>query len=88
MLLDSRLRMSFAVKKKTFLMNSQFFNQHNKSTVETVTAISNMFFKQKSEIKHMYTMGVVVVKICVYLLDVLYPRQHNRGHIEPVNEPA
>ena len=46
-----------------------------------------MFFKQKSEMKHMHTMGVVVVKICVYLLDVLCPRQHNRGHIEPVNEP-
>ena len=68
-------------------MNSQYINQHNQSTVETVTAISNMFFKQKSEIKHMHTNGVVVVKICVYLLDVLCPRQHNRGHIEPVNEP-
>ena len=31
-------------------MNSQKLNQHNQSTVETVTAISNMFFKQKSEI--------------------------------------
>ena len=50
-------------------------------------AISNMFFKQKSELKHMYTMGVVVVKICVYLFDVLWPRQHNRG-IKPVNEPT
>ena len=68
-------------------MNSQYINQYNQSTVETVTAISNMFFKQKSEIKHMHTNGVVVVKICVYLLDVLCPRQHNRGHIEPVNEP-
>ena len=46
-------------------------NQHNQSTVETVTAILNMFFKQKSEIKHMYTMGVVVIKICAFLLDVL-----------------
>ena len=46
-----------------------------------------MLFKQKSEIKHMHTMGVVVVKICVYLLDVSMPRQHNKGHIEPVNEP-
>ena len=71
MLSDSRLRMSFEVKKKTFLMNSQYVNQHNQSTIETVTAISNMFFKQKSEIKHMHTMGVVVVKICVYLLDIL-----------------
>ena len=52
-------------------MNSQYINQHNQSTVETVTAILNMFFKQKSEIKHMHTMGVVVIKICVYLLDVL-----------------
>ena len=86
MLSNSRLRMSF--EEKIFLMNSQFFNQHNQSTVETVTAISNMFFKQKSDIQHMYTMGVAVVKICVYLLDILCPRQHNRGHIEPVNEPA
>ena len=46
-----------------------------------------MFLKQKSEIKHMYTMGVVVVKIFVCPLDVLCPRQHNKGHIEPVNEP-
>ena len=52
-------------------MNSQYINQHNQSIVETVTVISNMFLKQKSEIKHMHTMGVVVVKICVYLLDVL-----------------
>ena len=52
-------------------MNSQYINQHDQSTVETVTAISNMFFKQMSEIKHMHTMGVVKVKICVYLLDVL-----------------
>ena len=69
-------------------MNSQYINQHNQITVETVTAISNMFFKQKSEIKHIYMMGVVPVKICVYLLDVLCPRQHNRGHIEPVSEPT
>ena len=52
-------------------MNSQYINQHNQSTVETVTVISNIFFKQKSEIKHMHTMGVVVVKLRVYLLDVL-----------------
>ena len=73
MLSDSRLRMSFEVKKKkkTFLTNSQYINQHNQSTVETVTAISDMFFKQKSEIKHMHTMDVVVIKICVYLFDVL-----------------
>ena len=68
-------------------MNSQYINHNNQSTVKTVTAISNMFFKQKSEIKHMHTMGVVVVKNCVYLLDVLCPRQHNKGHIEQVNEP-
>ena len=71
MLSDSRLRMSFVVKKKkkkkkTFLMNSQYINQHNQNTVETVTAISNMFFNQKSEIKHIYTMGVVVIKICAF----------------------
>ena len=69
-------------------MNSQYITQHNQSTVETVIAISNMFFKQTSDIKHMHTIGVVVVKICVYLLDVLCPRQHNKGHIEPVNEPT
>ena len=68
-------------------MNSQYIHQNNQSTVETVIAISNMFLKQKSEIKHMYTMGVVVVKIRVCLLDVLCPRQHNKGHIEPVKEP-
>ena len=71
MLSDRQLRMSFEVKKRTFLMNSQYIHQHNQSTVETVTAISNMFFKRKNEIKHMHTMGEVVVKICVYLLDVL-----------------
>ena len=75
MLSESRLKMSFEVKKKkkkkTFLMNSQYINQHNQSTVETITAVSNMFFKQKSEIKHMHTLGVAVIKICVYLLDVL-----------------
>ena len=48
MLSDSRLRMSFEVKKKTFLMNSQYINQHYQSTVETITAISNMFFEQMS----------------------------------------
>ena len=56
--------MSFEVKKKLFLMTSQY----NQSTIKTVTAISNMFFKQKSEIKiH------VVIKICAFffLLDVL-----------------
>ena len=63
--------MSFEVKKKTFLMNSQYINHNNQSTVETVIAISNMFFKQKSKINYMHTMGVAVVKICVYLLDVL-----------------
>ena len=89
MLSGSRLRMTFEVKK-TFLMNSQYINHNNQSTVETVTAFSNMFFKQKNEKKkkHIHTMGVVVVKICVYLLDVLCPRQHNKGHIEPANEPT
>ena len=67
-------------------MNSQYINHNNQSTVETVIAISNMFFKQTSEIKHMHMIGVV--KICVYLLDVLCPRQHNKGHIEPVSEPT
>ena len=51
-------------------MNSQYINQHDQSTVETVTEISNIFFKQKSEIKYMHTMGVFVVKICIYLLNV------------------
>ena len=69
-------------------MNSQCINQHNQSTVATVMAISNMFVKQKSEIKHMHTTVMVVVKIYVCLLDVLCPRQHNKGHIEPVNEPT
>ena len=77
----SRLRMSFS-------MTSQCINQHNQYTVETETATSNMFVKQKREIKHMHTMIVVVVKICVCLLKVLCPRQHNEGHIEPVNEPT
>ena len=72
MLSDSPLRMSFEVKR-IFLMNSQYTNQHNQSTVETVTAVSNMFFKQKSEIKHMHTMGVVVVKICVCFLNDYVP---------------
>ena len=36
----------------------------------------------------MHAMGVVMVKICVYLVDVLCPRQHNKGYIEPVNEPT
>ena len=67
-------------------MNYQYINQHNQSTVET--AILNMFVKQKSEIKHMHTMVVVVVKICVCLLGVLWPRQHNTGHIEPDNAPT
>ena len=47
-----------------------------------------MIVKQKSEIKHMHTMGVVVVKICVYFLEVSCPRQHNKDHIDPVNEPT
>ena len=69
-------------------MNYQYINQYNQSTVETATAISNMFVKQKCEIKHMHTMVVVVVKICVCFLGVLWPRQHNKGHIEPVTEPT
>ena len=69
-------------------MNYQYMNQYKQSTVETATAISNMFVKQKSEIKHTHTMVVTVVKICFCLLEVLWPRQHNNGHIEPVNEPT
>ena len=66
MLSESRLRMSFEVKKKNnFLMNFQYINHNNQSNVESVTAISNIFLKQKSEIKHMHMMCVVVVKICV-----------------------
>ena len=68
MLSDSRLRS----EKKNFFDEYAIYKQHNQSTVETVTAISNMFFKQKREIKHMYTMDVVVIKICaLFLLDVL-----------------
>ena len=78
--------MSFVVKKKTFSMNYQYLNQHNQSTVETSNAISNMFVKQKGEIKHMHTMVVAVVKICVCFLGVSWPRQHIKGHIEPINE--
>ena len=70
---------------RTFVL--KYINQHNQSTVTTIQmAISNMFFKQKSEIKHMQTMSAVMVKICVYLLDVLFPIQHKKGHVEPVNE--
>ena len=79
--------MSFeAKKKKTFLTDSQYINHNNQSVVRPVIAISKMFFKQKNEIKHMHTMDVVVVKVCVYLLHVLCPRQHNKGQIEPVSE--
>ena len=67
-------------------MNYQYIYQHNQSTVETATAISNMFVKQKSEIKHIHTMVVVVVKICVCFLGVSWPRQHIKGHIELVSE--
>ena len=69
MLSDGRLRMSFKVKKN-FFDEFSIYKPTYQSTVETVTVISNMFFKQKSEIKHMHIMGVVVVKICVYLLYV------------------
>ena len=57
-------------EKKTFSINYKYINQHNQSAVETATAISNMFVKQKREIKHMHTMVVVVVKICVCFLGV------------------
>ena len=33
-------------EKKTFSMNYQYINQHNQSTVQTATAISNMFVNQ------------------------------------------
>ena len=59
-------------KQTTFLMNSQYIIQYNQSTGETVTIISNVFFKQRSEIKLMHTTSVIVVKICVYFLDVFY----------------
>ena len=50
-------------------MNSQYINQHNQSTVETVTAMTNMFFKQKSKkkIKHMHTKVVVVVVVKIFV---------------------
>ena len=51
-----------------------------------VTAITNTFFKEKSEIKHMHTKVVVVVKIFVCLSEVLCPRQHNKCQVEPVIE--
>ena len=90
MMSESWSRMSFEMQKNV-LMNSQYINQHNQSTVETITAISNMFFKQKSEIKHMHTMGVVVVKgllfyLFIFFFDELCPRRHNKGHISPVSE--
>ena len=44
--------------------------------------ISDMFFKQKSTIKHMHT----ICRVC--LLEVLCPRQYNNSHIEPVDEPT
>ena len=69
-------------------MNSLYINQHIQSTVETVTTIWSMFFKQKSHIKHMHTFCVDVEKICVYLLEVLCPKQHNKGYIEPFSEPT
>ena len=48
-------------------------NQHNKSTVGSVTAMTNMFSKQKGDIKHMHTKVVVVVKTFVCLPEVLFP---------------
>ena len=83
--------MSFIVKKKkTFSTNSQCINQHNQNSIETVTAISNKFVKQKSEIKHTHThtIIVVIVKLYICLLDELCSSQHNKGHIEPANEPT
>ena len=68
------------------LMNSQYINQRNQSTVDTVNAITNMFFKQKVEVKHMHTK--VVVKIFVCLPEVLCPRQHNKCHVELDSEPT
>ena len=41
-------------EKNTFSMNYQYINQHYQSTVENSTAISNMFVKQRIEIKHMH----------------------------------
>ena len=52
-------------------MNSQNINQHNQSTVETVTTIWSMFFKQKSKIKHMHTICEVVEKICVFAWGIM-----------------
>ena len=43
-------------EKKTFSMNHQYIKQHNQSSVVPASAISNMFVKQKSEIKYMHTM--------------------------------
>ena len=57
--------------KKTFSMNSQYINQPNQSTVETVTTIWSMFFKQKGKIKHKHMICVVVEKICVFAWDIM-----------------
>ena len=67
-------------------MSSSYINQHNQSTVATVTAMTNMFFKQKSEIKRMHTKVVVMVKSCVCLPELLCPRQHNKCHVKLVKK--
>ena len=82
----SRLRMSFLVKKN--FVDEFSVYQHNQNTVETVMAMTNMFYKQKSEIKHMHTKVVVVVNIFVCLPEIYCPRQHNICHVEPVSEPT
>ena len=73
-------------------MNSQYINQHNQNTVETVTAMTNKFFKWKSKKKnkHMHTkvVVVVVVKIFVCLPEILCSRQDNKCQVEPVCEPT
>ena len=52
-------------------MNSQNINQYNQSTVETVTTIWSMFFKQKSKIKHTHTICVVVEKMRVFAWGII-----------------
>ena len=79
--------MSFEVKKTTFLMNSQNINQHNQSTVETNGNLEHVLQADECNKTHAHD-GCGCGKDNVYLLDVVCPRQHNRGHIELVSEPS
>ena len=52
-------------------MNYQYINQHYQSTVETATAISNMFVKQKIEIKHMHNGCGCGKDLCLFLWSIM-----------------